>query len=134
MKYLLDTHVLLWVLAAPERLSAEALLALEDRSSTFWFSQVSLWEAVLKESVRAGSLPMNAADIAPLAKKSNIAELVIRNAHILRLAQMPTPGEIAGHKDPFDRLLMSQAACEGMTLLSHDRRLAAYPGGHVRVV
>lgn len=119
VKILTDTHTLVWALAEPETLGAEARAALAG--SPFTASVANLWELVVK-SRKPGAL---VADPLPWWEKyvvrARIPALAIRTAHIRRLAGLP---EL--HKDPFDRILVAQALAEGLTLATKDSILARY--------
>ena len=109
MKILTDTHTLVWALADPDALGGRARAALAD--VPFTASVANLWELVLK-SRKPGAL---VADPLPWWEKyvirSRIPALAIRTVHIRVLAGLPEY-----HKDPFDRILVSQALAEGLTL------------------
>jgi PIN domain nuclease of toxin-antitoxin system len=119
VKVLTDTHTLVWALSSPERLGRRARAALE--SGPFTASVANLWELVLK-SRKAGALVAD-----PIAWwdryviGSRIPTLAIRTAHVRALARLP---EI--HRDRFDRILVSQALAEGLTIASKDSAVAAY--------
>ncbi len=118
--YLLDTSTLIWALGDPDRLSQPARKALSRERLVI--SVASYWEVVIK--ARKGLLriadPVNWWSRATLLIGGEI--LSIRAAHISALAGLP---EI--HKDPFDRILISQAAVEGLTVVSSDEQMRKYP-------
>jgi len=119
VKVLTDTHTLVWALSDPEALGAQARAELAR--SPFTASVANLWELVLK-SRKPGAL---VADPLPWWEKyvvrPRIPALTIRTAHIRALAGLPE-----FHKDPFDRILVSQALAEGLTLATKDAALARY--------
>lgn len=127
MKLLLDTHVLVWAAAAPERLgrARQVLLDAEQRL----FSAASIWELAIKRSL--GKLDLG----------TDVRSWVARAVEELQLQQVAITGEHAAavehlppvHRDPFDRLLIAQARSEGAVLLTADRALLAY-GDVVRLV
>ena len=128
MRLLLDTHVLLWTLALPERLSQRARVYLEDPANSLSASLVSMWEIAIKRSVHPESVPIPSGDIPGLCAKAGISLLSVRPQHIGQVETLPM-----WHRDPFDRLLIAQALTEPMYLVTHDDVLASY-GGTIIVV
>jgi len=108
MRLLLDTHVWLWMLAEPERLSARVQSMLASTDNEVALSAASVWEAGIKEAL--GKLP-NTQPIATLVKSSverfSLALLAITTDQALAAAALPKH-----HKDPFDRMLVAQASVE----------------------
>lgn len=124
MRVVVDTHCWLWFFLEPSRLSAEALAVLVDEESEIYFSTVSAWEIVIKYSLGKLSLPSPPAEYIPsrLFEMGHLS-LPVEMSHIWSLQSLP---EI--HKDPFDRLLMGQAAKEGIPLMTADPMIRQYPG------
>ena len=118
MNVLLDTHILLWWLDDSDDLSSRAREIISNPSNTIFISAVVLWEIRLKQSL--GKLTLPSGFEAALADGSFEA-LPLTAAHTLGIAGMPWH-----HRDPFDRMLVAQAAAEGFTFLTADRALAAY--------
>ena len=125
MKLLLDTHVLLWTLIESPRVDAirKRLLAADNE---VYFSVASLWEIAIKVSL--GTLKADALEIRDAALEGGFVELPILGPHALHVGGLPWH-----HRDPFDRLLIAQAAAEPMRLLTADEQLLAY-GGPVELV
>jgi PIN domain nuclease of toxin-antitoxin system len=123
MKLLLDTHTFIWWDSDPAKLSPQVLALCSDSTNILLFSVASVWEMQIKSQL--GKLtfahPLN--DLIAQQQQINHLELLeIGLRHILALDNLPTP-----HKDPFDRLLVTQANSEDATLLSHDPIFAHYP-------
>ena len=118
MKFLLDTHILLWWLADDPCLPETARSIIADESSVLFVSAATAWEIAIQKA--AGKL--EAPDDLAFALKANRFEalpITIRHAH--------TAGRLPRHHDdPFDRMLVAQAHVECMRLLTHDRRLTLY--------
>ncbi len=123
MKLLVDTHLLLWAVAQPERLSAAALGLLADPDNQLLFSAASLWEITIKHGLGGGDFVIDPRLLYRGLLDNGWQELPVRSAHAIAVAGLP-----ALHRDPFDRLLLAQAMVEGITLLTADARLAGYPG------
>jgi PIN domain nuclease of toxin-antitoxin system len=123
MKLLLDTHVFLWYITADAQLPAKYLTAIRDSANDVYLSAISVWESVIKYSL--GKLPLPAAPAAYLPQERNahgIAALPINEGAMAHLAALPPL-----HRDPFDRLLIAQALQHGLTLLTVDAAVTAYP-------
>ena len=116
---LLDTHVLLWANEAPERLSAEAVDALEDPTNDLFVSPVSVAEIEIKRALGKLSLRHSCHT---LAARLDAHWLDLTATHAMGLRALPYL-----HADPFDRLLIAQAAAEGYTLVTADDKVLAYP-------
>lgn len=125
---LLDTHLVLWVAMAPARLSAAARRLIEPRQDPVAFSDASLWEVAIKSSLGRAGFSVDASALRAGLLSAGFDELPIRAEHVIAVAGLPWH-----HRDPFDRLLVAQAALEGCTLLTADAKLKRY-GRHVRKV
>jgi hypothetical protein len=119
VRLLLDTQVLLWALAAPERLPkpVQAELAVAE----VYYSAASIWEITLHRS--AGRLDFDAATIVAAAEETRFTAVAVSVRHVTATAPL-----VARHRDPFDRLLLAQALTEPLVLLTNDANLAAH--GH----
>jgi len=117
--YLLDTHVLVWGVAAPEKLPARVRRILAKDNTRV--SVVSYWELVLKKG-RPNALVVHPLDWwERYVTRAAVEVLPVRVAHVDRLDEL---AEI--HRDPFDRMLVAQALAEECTLVSRDGALAHY--------
>lgn len=122
MKYLLDTHTLLWAALEDERLPERAWRIIANPENQILVSAASAWEIATK--VRLGKLPDAAALLEDFVKTMTAAGyrlLPITIEHALRAGQLP-----GAHKDPFDRMLSAQAIEDDLPLLSLDSRLDAF--------
>jgi PIN domain nuclease of toxin-antitoxin system len=124
MSLLLDTHVILWWLTDDPAL-AEDLKARLDEDPDVYFSPISVWEVAIKQSI--GKL-RDPADLAEAVRDSGFRELPVTARHAVAAGQLPLV-----HRDPFDRMLVAQARCEGFTLVSHDPALQKYDVDLLRV-
>lgn len=116
MRFLLDTHALLWFLAGSGNLPPAVRSVLQDDAHEVFVSAVSAMEVTTK--FRLGKLPMAAvlADrFEATVEEKGFLPLSISLAHAERAGLLPTP-----HKDPFDRLLIAQGLLEEMTLVSNE--------------
>ncbi|MEA2563501.1 MAG: hypothetical protein QOH06_5005 [Acidobacteriota bacterium] len=123
MKFLLDTQLLLWAAGQPERLSKSARKLLDDPQNELVFSAASLWEVAIKSSLGREDFRVEPRLLRRGLLDNGYAELPITSQHAVGIDGLPPL-----HKDPFDRLLLSQALSEGITLLTTDSVLAGYAG------
>jgi PIN domain nuclease of toxin-antitoxin system len=123
VRLLLDTHLLLRAAGAPERLPAAAAEMIEDAGNTPMFSAASLWEVAIKAGLGRPDFTVDAGLLRRGLVENGYEELAISGAHAARVASLPPV-----HRDPFDRMLVAQAAVEGALLLTADKTVARYPG------
>ncbi len=121
MKVLVDTHVLLWAAAQPERLPPLFRKILESPDNEVFFSAASIWEVAIK--LQAGRLPgvVDPLQLTEAAIEMGFDELPVTAAHAATVAGLPLH-----HRDPFDRLLVAQAMHEPARLLTVDKKLERY--------
>ena len=128
MNLLLDTHVLLWAAAAPERLSADARAMINDEDNRLYFSAASIWEVVIKNSLQRPDFHVDPHLLRRGLLDNGYLELPISSLHTLNVAHLPII-----HKDTFDRILVAQAEADGFLLLTADELVAQYAGPIRRV-
>jgi PIN domain nuclease of toxin-antitoxin system len=121
MRLLVDTHVLLWAAAEPERLPASFRERLKSPESEVFFSAASVWELAIKVQIGRLSLGVPPEEIARTAVERGFEELPVTAAHAAGVGRLPLH-----HRDPFDRLLVAQAIHEPARLLTVDRGLGRY--------
>lgn len=119
MKYLLDTHVLLWWFSSPEKIKKKAQYIIRDKSNRIFVSSVSFWEMAIKKSIGKLRLPHNLLN-ATIAE--GFTHLPIMPEEALGVADLPLL-----HADPFDRLLVMQAKIHDLILITNDTRVMEYP-------
>lgn len=123
MKLLLDTHILLWIISVSNRLPDSTRLLLADPQNQLFFSDVSLWEIAIKNGLGRANFQVNPRMLRRELLIHGYKELTITSEHVVSIDSLPSV-----HKDPFDRLLLTQAMVEGITLLTNDAVLSKYPG------
>jgi len=122
MTLLLDTHVLLWVLMAPERLGTGLQAALVQQTNKVLFSAASIWEIAIKRALQRPDFAFEPEIVAQAALETEFDPLPVRHDHAAGVRRLPPL-----HADPFDRLLLAQAQIEGAQLVTADRTLMNYP-------
>ena len=128
MKLLLDTQLLLWAAGNPERLPGAARRLLDDPQNEPIFSSASLWEVAIKHGLGRGDFRADTRLLRRGLLDNGYGELPITSEHAVALDSLPPI-----HKDPFDRILVSQSMVEGITLMTADPLVAQYPGPVRRV-
>ena len=128
MILLLDTHLLLWAVGMPDRLSTAARALLEDDDNQLFFSAASLWEITIKRGLGRADFQVDPRLLRRGLTDNGYRELAITGEHALQADSLPPI-----HKDPFDRILVAQAMAEGITLLTSDDIVARYPGSVRRI-
>jgi len=123
MKFLLDTHLLLWAAGQPGRLSAAALKFIDDPANELLFSAASIWEVAIKRGLGRNDFQVDPRLLRRGLLDNGYSELPVLSDHVVTIDSLPLI-----HKDPFDRLLVAQATVEGITLLTADAVVAKYPG------
>ncbi|ODU00802.1 MAG: twitching motility protein PilT [Planctomycetes bacterium SCN 63-9] len=123
MRLLLDTHIFLWYVTADPRLPAPFLAVIREPANEVYLSAASIWEAVIKYQL--GKLPLPAPPTGFLSQQREahgIDALPIDEGAMAYLDNLPSL-----HRDPFDRLLISQALQHGLTIATVDFHVAMYP-------
>lgn len=118
MRLLLDTHVYLWAVMNSRLLGASARRAIETAEEVY-VSAASIWEIAIK--ARLGKIEASPDDLAGAIVQSGFIELPIRASHAAEVGRLPLH-----HGDPFDRILIAQAVCEPLRLLTADSLLTRY--------
>ena len=121
MNLLLDTHVLLWWLSNNPRLGKQSKAQIRDPDAMVWISSASVWEIGIKQAL--GRLEWDGSEDALQVEmeQSGFRSLEIGFQHAWKASALPLH-----HSDPFDRMLIAQAQCEGLTLMTVDSAIRAY--------
>lgn len=131
MRLLLDTHVALWTLTDDPRLTAEARALILDPANEICVSAVTLWEIAIKHGLGregAGAMPVSAQEAQFLFNASGYSLIPITPGQAVMVETLPPI-----HADPFDRLLVAQGLTEGLVLVTHDAKVAAYNARIIRI-
>ena len=120
MRLLLDTHIVIWLSVAPDRVP-DHLQKLVLEAQERYISIVSFFEVALKHRKDPDSFPFTFEFLSGAMADLQAAELPLRRSHVALVGTIPVL-----HKDPFDHLLMSQAIDEGLVLVTMDTSIATY--------
>jgi PIN domain nuclease of toxin-antitoxin system len=121
MRLLLDTHVLLWAVSDPGRLSSKTRDILENAASEVLFSAAGIWEIAIKAGLGRADFAVRPEQVAHAARLTGFMELPISADAAARVADLPPH-----HRDPFDRLLVAQAMAEPARLYTINPLLPPY--------
>lgn len=122
MRLLLDSHSFLWFCEGNPSLSSAARAAIEDSRNEVWISHATAWELAIKVGLKKLDLRLPYEELFPGAVHANGFGILLPDfRHYRELVPLPWH-----HRDPFDRLLIAQAKCEGLTLVSRDPKFSAY--------
>ena len=126
MNYLLDTHTFLWFLEGNNSLSFKARIIIENADNTIYVSIASIWEIAIKISISKLKLSVNLEEVKTEIVKNNFEILPLDFEHIIELTNLEQI-----HKDPFDRIIISQAISEKCTIISKDSNFDFYKNVNV---
>lgn len=118
MKILVDTHIYLWMLSDPGKLSDIRRYELESPANEVFLSAMSIAELMIKQSIGKIEIGFNAVE---MAEKMGMSILDFSGMDALTLGRLPLH-----HRDPFDRMLIAQAITNQLTVMSDDRKFRQY--------
>jgi PIN domain nuclease of toxin-antitoxin system len=121
MKYLLDTHTLIWSLEEDKQLSTTAQNIIADDNNQIFASVVNLWEMAIKISIGKLQLQQSLEQVIDKIDEYDISLLPIKPAHVIKVRDLPFE-----HNDPFDRLLIAQCLQEDMAFISNEALFLRY--------
>ncbi len=123
MNLLIDTHVLLWYLIDDSQLSFTSIQKIENPSNTNYVSIASLWEIAIKINIGKLDLHIPFKKLEKEVLQNNFKILPIEFKHTIQLSKLDQ-----NHRDPFDRILISQALVENFTIITKDNAFSQYKG------
>ena len=121
MKYILDTHILLWASGQSQRLPKSVKKIIDDPDNQLYFSAASLWEITIKRGLGREDFRVDPHLLRRGLLDNGYRELPITSEHAVATDSLPPL-----HKDPFDRIMISQALIEGFELVTSDEVVAQY--------
>ena len=123
MQYLLDTHTILWYLFGDNRLSKNARNIIE--SHVCFYSYASFWEISIKQSKKKLEFTHTIYEIDEMCRWAGFRKLPITLDDFNRIRNLPFQGNVR-HNDPFDRILISQALENDLTIVTTDENIPLY--------
>jgi PIN domain nuclease of toxin-antitoxin system len=121
MKYLLDTHTLIWSLEEDKQLSMTAQRIIADENNQIFASVVNLWEMAIKISIGKLQLQQSLEQVIDKIDEYDISLLPIKPTHLVKVRDLPFE-----HNDPFDRLLIAQCLQEDLKFISNEALFLRY--------
>lgn len=132
MKYLLDTHVILWALVGDERINQDVKDILYNVNNEIMYSSVSTWEVAIKHNKKE-SFKLTEDQFAFLCNQNGLSNISINNKHVCELKKINKTENIE-HNDPFDLMLLAQAISENAIFITHDRKFKAYSNKNIMLI
>ena len=121
MKFLLDTQILLWAAGAPNKLPPQIRACIENLENELYFSSASIWEIAIKRKLGWDDFAVDPRQLHIALKDNGYEEMPVCSEHALFAYDLPPI-----HKDPFDRILISQSLLETMPIVSADTLFDPY--------
>ena len=124
MRYLIDTHVFIWFMIEPDKMSKKALQILSDEDNEIFISPISFWEMAIKHQSGKLSLgKLNVLHLPHIAEQYDFTVLNPQTYDYVSISQIPMK---ENHHDPFDRMLIQQAIRNNLILISKDEKFQQY--------
>ena len=121
MKYLLDTHVIIWYYENLSKIPPEINKIIDNPRNNIYISSASLWEIAIKINLNKLTLNFTFDKLINDIKKGDFEILQIEDKYLKKLANLPLI-----HKDPFDRLLVATVLADNLTLITTDENIHKY--------
>ena len=129
MKYLLDTHIILWALSGNNNLDKNVKDIILNKNNEIYYSTASAWEVEIKHQ-KIESFKLSAKQFSFLCDQHYLLNISIENKHVEALENIENEVDY----DPFDRMLLAQAKAENMILITHDSKFKGYDEKHLLIV
>ncbi|MBU3915186.1 type II toxin-antitoxin system VapC family toxin [bacterium] len=124
MKYLLDTHVLIYLgCGYDDQIGKKALEIYKDPDAQIFVSQMSFWEMAIKINIGKLHIPIGLQNVINQSQQAGIETILVQNSHILDYQSLDV---MENHKDPFDRYIIATAISEDLKILSSDKKFDLY--------
>ena len=121
MKYLLDTHAIIWLIEDSPKMSSKIKEIIKRPENNIYLCAISLWEIAIKINLGKLKLDLSFNELLFNIKNSDFDILQIGDKHLQGFLVLPFL-----HKDPFDRLIISSALAEGLTIVTIDENIQKY--------
>jgi PIN domain nuclease of toxin-antitoxin system len=122
MRLLLDTHIFISLINEDSKLNKSIVNSIEDSKNDKFISIASLWEIIIKLNIGKLIVTRNLEEMYGVIDRFNISVLNIQKHHLDKYLALPLI-----HRDPFDRLIISQALADKLTLITDDQYIINYP-------
>jgi len=121
MKYLIDTHILIWYMEGNEKLKNAEIAIIDNPENQIFISNVSLWEMTIKSSLKKLDLFVPILEMESFLNEKDIQLYSFNYQHLNTLHALPFH-----HGDPFDRLIIAQAIADDLTIITDDKQFKNY--------
>lgn len=122
MKFIIDTHVLIWYIEGIQKISQETIDIIKNTGNEMLVSKASLWEMAIKINLGKLDLSLPFEAIEPFLIHHHFKIFDFDFRHLKNLVDLPYL-----HGDPFDRLIIAQAITENLTIITYDQSFEDYP-------
>ena len=129
MKYLLDTHIILWALIDDPRLTQETKDIIMNNSNSIFYSTISPWEVEIKH-LKDKNFKLSAEQLTFLCDQNGLLNLSVQNKHVEELKHI----DRSVNNNLFDRMLLAQAISENMILITNDKKFMGLDNKHLMIV
>lgn len=134
MNILIDTNIAIFAMSDRKQLNDSFISLLENLNNRVFVSVTSILEVAIKSIKHPDKIPMNEKQFVKLCEELEFDLLPIKASHIFNLRNLKLKDNKIIHKDPFDKLLISQSICEGMTFCTKDVSLQNYDTNNILAV
>ncbi len=122
MTYLIDTHILIWRISSNPLISKKNVEEIDNSLNQIFLSKASLWEIAIKVSLKKLEIGISFSELEDYLEEKDITILDFNHNDLNRLIKLPNY-----HRDPFDRLMISQAINNNYTIITDDKKFQSYP-------
>lgn len=126
MKYLLDTHILLWTTDDNPLIPEKIRQLIRNASNEVYYSSASIWEVEIKHLAKPAKMQVDGKTLSLACFNMKFEILPIEDRHVFYLETLHREEGAPEHHDPFDRIMLAQAKCEGMKFITHDSLIPYY--------
>lgn len=135
MNILLDTHIAVWAMVDHNKLAKDCIDDITNLNNNIYVSLISVWEIAIKNAKHGyKEMPIDENLFVKYCEELEFNILPIKTKHILNIRNIVLKNKDSHHKDPFDRLLLSQSICENLTLYTKDVALLNYDVGNIKII
>ena len=131
MKFLMDTHILIWHFEKNDNLAEKVRKMISDKNNTTYFSALSIFEIELKHKNHPDKMPYSGEEFISYCKTFGFKPLYLELNHVLTFKTLKCKEGKPPHKDPFDNLMLAQAVAEEMMFITHDEHIAEYDSENI---
>lgn len=131
---LLDTHITIFAMSNPKELNSDFIKLLESLDSRIYVSMASVWEVAIKNIKHPNKISVNENEFMKYCEQMEFEFLPIKAKHISNLRNLKVKDESIIHKDPFDKMIISQSVCENLTLYTRDSLFLNYDIPNIKII